>query len=96
MANPSTFITDGVKTVATAGTQETLVSGSTPCNEVIIQALATNASDVFIGGSTIAAGRGVALGAGEVLTLGLDDAFKVWVDVTVNGQGVSYITLGGT
>ena len=95
MADPSIFITSDVKTVTLAGTQETLVAASTPCNKVILQALAANGGMIYVGGSDIAAGEGHELDARETLTLDIDDAFKVWVDTSNSGDKVSFIILGG-
>lgn len=96
MPNPSTFIQSGVKLVTTAGTQETLAASSTPCNEVVIQALAANIGMVYVGGANIAAGEGVELDAREGLSLDIDDLLKVWVDVEMDGEGVSFVYIGGT
>ena len=95
MPNPNTNLISGNRNVTTAGTQVTLVTASIPCREVVIQAKATNTDYIYVGGSDIAAGDGVQLDAREGLTLDVDDAFKVWIDAGVSGEGVTYIILGG-
>ena len=98
-ARPSTFIQDGRKEVAVTGTAERLVATSLPCKEVIITAEDTNTGVIVVGTSTVVASaatrRGTPLTAGASLVLDVDDAFKVYLDTTVNTDGVTYIIVGG-
>lgn len=96
MDNPNTNIVSGSRVVTAAGTQVTLTAASIPCREVVIQAKAANTDFIYVGGSDIAAGAGIQLDAREGVTINIDDAFKVWIDAGVNGEGVTYIILGGT
>ena len=87
-------ISDGLKLVAAAGTRETLAA-STPCREVCITAKMTNTGTVVVGGSTVVAAsgatrRGTPLNAGDSVTIPINDLQKVYLDVTVNGEGVTY------
>lgn len=87
--------TSGSKSVTTAGTRERLVSVSTPCKGVHVTALSTNTQVVVLGGSTVVAAAGTRVGspvleAGDGAFIPIDDAYKVYLDVTVNGEGVSY------
>lgn len=90
---PSTAIGDGRKTVTAAGTAETLAS-STACKSVVITALSTNTGTVVVGGSTVVASlstrRGTPLLASESIVLDVDNLSKVYLDVTVSGEGVVY------
>lgn len=92
----STTIGDGRKVVTTAGTRVTLAS-STTAREVTITALSTNTGVIVVGGSTViaAAGtrRGVPLSAGASLTIRIDDLADIYIDSTVNGEGVSFLYL---
>lgn len=90
-----TAIGDGLKLVTTAGTRETLVASSTPAKSVTITAKLTNTGTVVIGGSTVVAAsgatrRGTPLNAGDNIVIDIDDLVKIYVDVTVNGEGVTY------
>ena len=86
-------INDGRKTVAAAGTAEALAA-STVCKRVDIQALSTNTGIVVVGGSTVVAAagtrRGIALEAKQVYSFSIDDLAKIYLDVTVPGEGVSF------
>jgi hypothetical protein len=82
----------GTKTVAAAGTPEALGAGT--CRAVIISPLRTNPGDAFLGASGandtqhIEPPVVIEAPAGKLLNLA-----HLYVDVTVNGEGVGYITL---
>lgn len=88
-----TTIGDGRKTVTNAGTREALAT-TTACKRVDVQALSTNTGTVVVGGSTVVAAagtrRGVALEAKQTYSFSIDDLAKVYVDTTVNGEGVNF------
>lgn len=88
-----TGIGNGVKTVTTAGTDEAL-AGSTACKRVVVQAQTDNTGWIAVGTSgvdaTEATGTGVLLGAGDSFELDIDDLADVYIDSTVNGEGVRY------
>lgn len=88
-----TALGDGRKTVAVAGTREQLAS-STACKSVLITALRTNTGTVVVGGSTVIAAqatrRGTPLDAGESMVVRVDNLNDIYLDVTVNGEGVVY------
>ena len=92
-----TSIGHGVKTVTTAGTDVALVATSTPAKVVIIQAQTDNTGAIAVGGSgvdaTVATGTGILLYAGDSVTLEVDDLADVYIDATVNGEGVRYTYL---
>lgn len=87
-------ITEGSKTVAIAGTPETLVAVSTTCKMVIVQAYLSNAGNIAFGGSnTVDAsttGDGTLLEPGDSWPIFIDDAQKVWMDVLNNGDGARF------
>lgn len=84
---------DGRKTVTTAGTAVALAS-STACESVCVTALSTNTGTVVVGASTVVAAagtrRGTPLAANESVTFNVGDLSKIYVDSTVNGEGVSF------
>ena len=88
-----TGIAHGVKTVTTAGTDEAL-AGSTACKKVTIQAQTDNTGWIAVGTSgvdaTVATGTGVLLGAGDAFELEIDNLADVYIDSTVDGEGVRY------
>jgi hypothetical protein len=95
LGSSPTAISDGLKLVTTAATRETLVASTTACKAVAIQAKYSNTGQVAVGGSTVVAAsgatrRGVILYPGDTVTLPIDDLVKVYLDVTVSGEGVNY------
>jgi hypothetical protein len=86
-------INHGVKTVTTAGT-DVVLAASTSCRRVTIQAQTDNAGFIAIGAAgvdaTVDVGTGVLLAAGEVFELEIDNLADVFIDSTVNGEGVRY------
>ena len=95
--NPAGNLVDGRKTVTTGGTAVQLLAASTPCTSVAVTALSTNTGIVVVGASTVVAAagtrRGVALTAGQTASLDINDVSKLWIDATVNGEGVSFAYL---
>jgi len=84
---------DGRKTVISVGTAETLAA-STTIKEVTITAELNNTGTVTIGGSTVvdatATRRGSPLYPGDTVTVTTDNLAEVYIDVEVNGDGVTY------
>jgi len=98
LTNPAGGISDGRKTVAVAGTREQLSSTATSSViAVAIQAETDNTGVVVVGGSTVVATqatrRGIALEAGDLITLNVNQVADVWLDVTVSGDGVNFVLL---
>lgn len=87
---------DGRTTVTTAGTRVQLAAqgGLGRIQTVAITALDTNTGTIVVGGSTCVAAagtrRGVALAAKDSVSIDTDDLSDIWLDATVNGEGVSY------
>lgn len=88
-------IADNRRSVTTAGTRVQLSTSSVPCKGVAITAEATNTGVIVVGGSTVVASpstrRGTPLAAGDTCTLDIDNLNKVYLDATINGEGVTYI-----
>lgn len=90
-------IADGRKTVAAAGTAEAISSETLIVDFVIITAETNNTGVIAVGASTVVAAvatrRGTPLEAGDTVSLGGVDLAKVYLDTTVNGDGVTYTYL---
>ena len=90
----TTAVGHGVKTVASAGTDEALAS-STPAKWVTVQAQTDNSGNIAVGGpgvdATEATGTGILLSAGESITLAVDNLMDVYIDASVSGEGVRYL-----
>lgn len=92
--NPGGELIDGRQTVTTGGTRVQLSTTSTAIIEVAITAETDNTGIIVVGGSTVVASlstrRGTPLQAGETVVLGVNDLAKVYLDTTVNTDGVTY------
>lgn len=90
----ATVVDTGNKTVAVAGTAESLVAVSTASKNVIITALETNTNTVVVGGSNVVAAigtrEGTPLEPGDSVDIPVDDLQKIFLDVEVAGEGVSF------
>jgi len=85
------LILNGQETVAAAGTAEALKTTKTEVLAVIIKALPGNTDDVYIGDSDVSSANGLVLSPGDPVAIPIDDLAKVFVDVDVNGEGVSWV-----
>ena len=89
----SNALTDGRKVVASAGTAEAL-NGDIPCDGVLITAETDNTGVIVVGGSGVVAAlatrKGTPLAAGESVYVEVDNLSRVFLDTTVNGDGVTY------
>ena len=89
-------VISGQKTVAAAGTAETLASSRQVSSPLMIKALPTNTDLVYIGQDTgdVTSSTGVPLSAGEVVVLiHVGNLTEIWVDSAVNGEGVAWLML---
>jgi len=90
----ATSLGDGRQTVSTAGSAVAL-AGATTIKEVTITAEEDNTGTIVVGGSTVVAAlgtrRGAPIEAGDSITLKVDDLAEVYIDTTVNGDGVTYL-----
>jgi len=86
-----TAIYNGQKTVATAGSAEALASSQAIVSGVTVKALATNTGIVYVGNAAVAAANGLELAAGESVFIEVANLATVYLDVSVNAEGVSWI-----
>jgi hypothetical protein len=93
LANPSSAVGDGRKTVTTAGTAVQLTATGVRANSTCVTALSTNTGMICVGASTVVAAagtrRGTPLTAGQSVTFNCDPSL-LYLDATVNGEGASY------
>lgn len=90
--NPAGTLASGRKTVAEAGKAEALGSGG--CNWVILTAETDNTGIIVVGDSKVVAAlatrQGTPLSAGDTVTLPVASLGVVYLDTTVNGDGVTF------
>jgi hypothetical protein len=81
---------DGSKDVTTAGTRVQLSGTSVSCKRVHIQAKVGNSGSIYVGGSTVATGRGIELIPLASITLNVSNLNLIYIDSSVNSEGVTY------
>lgn len=93
--NPQGALEGGRKTVTTAGTAVQLATTSTEIGWVTITALEANTGVIVVSGSGVVAAsgtrKGLPLAAKDSVSIPTDNLTDVWIDSTVNGEGVSYM-----
>jgi hypothetical protein len=80
-------------TVATAGTEQQVVTSTRMVRKVTFRARASNAGKMYVGDSGVTSGNGYELNAGETKDVELpnDEPFdlsKFWVDAGTNGDKI--------
>lgn len=83
-------IQNGQKAITTAGTAEAL-GASSAIVSVTIKALQANTGNVYVGTASVDSTNGYVLDAGESVSLDIDNIADIYLDVDVNGEGVSYL-----
>lgn len=82
----------GQKTVTTAGTREQMPAQAIPKGYVVlIKALDGNTGLIYIGDVTVDSSNGYELTKNGIVTLQLTDLDKLYIDSSIDGEGVSWI-----
>lgn len=84
---PTTY-GSGQATVTTAGTQVQLASNG--CKSVTVKAKTTNTGNIFVGDLSVDSSTGFILSAGESLSLDISNTDKLWIDSSIDAQGISF------
>lgn len=84
-------VVHGQKTIGAAGTEEALASSTALAAGVRVKALHANTGWVYVGAYPVTSTTGFVLDAGEEVFIEVDNLADVFIDVSVNGEGVSYI-----
>ena len=74
----------------TVGTSAEVLTSSTACKHVDIMAAVANTGIIYVGGSGVTTATGIALYAGDVYSVDIDDLNDVYVIATVDGENVQY------
>ncbi len=102
LINPQGIIVNlsgGRKIVTTAGVPVQLSSIEIACSAIQIQALPTNTGYIAVGGSDVNAAvgyeNGIQLVAGQVELIPTNNMQTIWLDSTVNLEGICYTIMKG-
>lgn len=94
-----TTVSDGRKVVTTAGTRVSLSTATARVGSIAITAMQANTGVIVVGGATVVASvstrQGTPLSAGDTITLDIDQLSDVYIDSTVNGEGVVFSVTSG-
>jgi len=74
----------------TVGTSAEVLTSSTACKHVDIMAAVANTGIIYVGGSGVTTATGIALYAGDVYSIDIDDLNDVYVIATEDGENVQY------
>jgi len=89
---PPTTLFHGRKTITTAGTEEAIASSQALAAGIVyVKALYGNTGYVYVGKTGVSSADGYVLLAGEEVVICTDNLIDVFVDVSVNGEGVTYL-----
>lgn len=81
----------GQTNVTTAGTEVALASAQPLVSGVTVKAKHANTGWIYVGRNPVTSSTGFVLDAGEQVFIETDDLSNVFIDSSVNGEGVSYI-----
>lgn len=89
----SDTLAGGNKDVTTAGTRVQLSTTSVPCIDLIIQAKRGNTGRIYVGGAAVANTdtNGIYIGAGMSMSLSVSNLNQVYLDSSVNAEGVTFL-----
>ena len=90
------------KTVTTAGARERIVTQEINVIAVLIQAISTNAGDIYIGDNTVSSSKGLEIDPRDSVIINAKDLGwadeliamrEIWVDSDDDGDGVNILYL---
>lgn len=87
---PSTFY-HGQTNVTTAGTEVAVASSQVLLNGIKVKAKHANTGWIYVGKNPVTSTTGFVLGAGEEVFIVTDNVADVFIDSSVNGEGVSWL-----
>lgn len=93
--NPVGSFGSGRQTVTEGGKAVALSTTTIGCNWVTLEAETDNTGEIVIGGKSVVAKlaerQGISLAKGDSVTLPAGSLASVYIDTTVNGDGVTFI-----
>lgn len=89
---PYSILGNGQTSVVTAGTPVPLAT-NTATTTITVRAFSANTGFIYVGTTGVSSSTGFILSADETVSFDLDNLDKVFINSSVNGEGVSYIYL---
>jgi hypothetical protein len=83
----------GKTTVTTHGTRVALATAQA-VSSVTIKALAANTGTIYVGNTAVSSANGFQLAKSDSVSLDITDLSTVWIDSSVDGEGVTYLGIG--
>jgi len=85
----------GCKDITSAGTPERITDQDIKTAQILFQAKPANTGYIYIGfDENMSSTRyGACLSAESIVVIPINNLNKVWIDSSVNGEGLSYIAL---
>jgi hypothetical protein len=88
----SATLKGAVQNVAAAGTRVQLPN--IPCREITLIAKKGNTGAIYVGGTDVTASvYGAELAARDSITLTVSNAYLIWIDASVSGEGISFVAI---
>lgn len=89
---PPTTLDNNQRTVTTAGARVQLQTQA--CLGVTVKAKSANTGLIYVGDSGVTSANGHILAAGDAVSLAIDNVNRLWIDASVDGEGVSWLAVG--
>lgn len=84
-------IYSGKVNVAISGTE--VILGSAIISSVTIKALSANTGIIYVGAGGVSSANGFQLAAGDTVSIDISNLATVWIDSSVNGEGITYLAV---
>ena len=88
---PAGFGSIGHGNNTAVGTSAEVLASSQACKHIDVMAAIANTGIIYVGGSGVTSANGIALYAGDVYSLDIDNVNDVYVIASVNGEDAQYV-----
>lgn len=85
------IIYSGKINVTISGTE--VILGTGVISSVTIKALSANTGVIYVGAGGVSSANGFQLAAGDTLSIDISNLATVWIDSSINGEGVTYLAV---
>ena len=89
--HPAGFASIGHGNNTAVGTSAEVLASSQACKHIDVMAAIANTGIIYVGGSGVTAATGIALYAGDVYSVDIDNVNNIYVLASVDGEDVAYV-----